>query len=162
LNVPAASSYRSLVAAPYFLHILVANPAKAKRLRSYKLLTSRPALRLLFLPADANPKSVQLPRHVAAAKETLDCHSHTATTLVGRLGFEPRQSAPKALDLPLVDRPTGCWRRGGYRRPAGGFAGQRYASSHIVRQYSWRGKVSVSSATMPRSRRRNAARSAAT
>src|ERR1700761_7693153 len=26
--------------------------------------------------------------------------------LVGRLGFEPRQSAPKALDLPLVDRPV--------------------------------------------------------
>ena len=25
--------------------------------------------------------------------------------LAGRLGFEPRQSAPKALDLPLVDRP---------------------------------------------------------
>jgi hypothetical protein len=28
------------------------------------------------------------------------------TTLAGRLGFEPRQSAPKALDLPLVDRPV--------------------------------------------------------
>ena len=26
--------------------------------------------------------------------------------LAGRLGFEPRQSAPKALDLPLVDRPV--------------------------------------------------------
>ena len=26
-------------------------------------------------------------------------------SLAGRLGFEPRQSAPKALDLPLVDRP---------------------------------------------------------
>ena len=26
--------------------------------------------------------------------------------LVGRLGFEPRQSASKALDLPLVDRPV--------------------------------------------------------
>ena len=25
--------------------------------------------------------------------------------LAGRLGFEPRPSAPKALDLPLVDRP---------------------------------------------------------
>jgi hypothetical protein len=27
-------------------------------------------------------------------------------TLAGPLGFEPRQSAPKALDLPLVDGPT--------------------------------------------------------
>src|SRR5262249_36290825 len=27
-------------------------------------------------------------------------------SLAGRLGFEPRQSAPKALDLPLVDRPV--------------------------------------------------------
>jgi hypothetical protein len=30
----------------------------------------------------------------------------TAYSLAGRLGFEPRQSAPKALDLPLVDRPV--------------------------------------------------------
>jgi hypothetical protein len=29
-----------------------------------------------------------------------------STELVGRLGFEPRQSASKALDLPLVDRPV--------------------------------------------------------
>jgi hypothetical protein len=27
--------------------------------------------------------------------------------LAGPLGFEPRQSAPKALDLPLVDGPVG-------------------------------------------------------
>src|SRR5271154_4170986 len=27
-------------------------------------------------------------------------------TLAGRLGFEPRRSAPKALDLPLVYRPV--------------------------------------------------------
>src|SRR6185312_14200405 len=31
-------------------------------------------------------------------------------TLAGRLGFEPRQSAPKALDLPLVDRPVNLCR----------------------------------------------------
>ena len=28
--------------------------------------------------------------------------------LAGPLGFEPRQSAPKALDLPLVDGPVSC------------------------------------------------------
>src|SRR5438445_10748614 len=30
----------------------------------------------------------------------------TAAFLAGPLGFEPRQSAPKALDLPLVDGPV--------------------------------------------------------
>jgi hypothetical protein len=30
-----------------------------------------------------------------------------AAFLAGPLGFEPRQSAPKALDLPLVDGPVG-------------------------------------------------------
>src|SRR5882724_9995893 len=30
------------------------------------------------------------------------------TYLAGPLGFEPRQSAPKALDLPLVDGPKTC------------------------------------------------------
>ena len=29
-----------------------------------------------------------------------------AAFLAGPLGFEPRQSAPKALDLPLVDGPV--------------------------------------------------------
>ncbi len=29
-----------------------------------------------------------------------------STELVGRLGFEPRQTASKAVDLPLVDRPV--------------------------------------------------------
>ena len=33
------------------------------------------------------------------------CTATTIQHLAGRLGFEPRQSAPKALDLPLVDRP---------------------------------------------------------
>src|ERR1700727_828952 len=31
--------------------------------------------------------------------------SPLSSTLVGRIGFEPRQSVPKALNLPLVDRP---------------------------------------------------------
>src|SRR4029077_19187785 len=32
--------------------------------------------------------------------------SYLLSILAGRLGFEPRQSAQKALDLPLVDRPV--------------------------------------------------------
>src|SRR5947199_5224257 len=32
----------------------------------------------------------------------------TTAFLAGPLGFEPRQSAPKALDLPLVDGPVSC------------------------------------------------------
>src|SRR5579864_2424567 len=38
----------------------------------------------------------------------------TADFLAGPLGFEPRQSAPKALDLPLVDGPviSACITRG--------------------------------------------------
>src|SRR5690242_3308769 len=34
------------------------------------------------------------------------CQRPTAGFLAGPLGFEPRQSAPKALDLPLVDGPV--------------------------------------------------------
>src|SRR4029077_4431129 len=36
---------------------------------------------------------------------TRDSGDH-GDNLAGPLGFEPRQSAPKALDLPLVDGPT--------------------------------------------------------
>ena len=32
--------------------------------------------------------------------------NHLTSDLVGRLGFEPRQTASKAVDLPLVDRPV--------------------------------------------------------
>ena len=40
-----------------------------------------------------------------AAANLLHAARRASTLLAGRLGFEPRQSAPKALDLPLVDRP---------------------------------------------------------
>ena len=59
--------------------------------------------------------------------------------LAGRLGFEPRQTASKAVDLPLVDRPV--------RSPV--FPPGEHHSANIVRQYSPRGKVSVRIALQP-------------
>src|SRR3954466_16413002 len=63
--------------------------------------------------------------------------------LAGRLGFEPRQSAPKALDLPLVDRPICIY------------------SPNMVRQYSALVSVLVAVALVPLSFRFAAAFSAA-
>jgi hypothetical protein len=40
------------------------------------------------------------------AKATAKDEQPTTVFLAGPLGFEPRQSAPKALDLPLVDGPV--------------------------------------------------------
>ena len=61
------------------------------------------------------------------------------TKVVGRLGFEPRLSASKADDLPLVDRPV---------HPARFFE-RRYYSANIPFQYSGRGRVSVRMACVP-------------
>ena len=61
------------------------------------------------------------------------------TKVVGRLGFEPRLSASKADDLPLVDRPV---------HPARFFQ-RRYYSANIPFQYSGRGRVSVRMACVP-------------
>ena len=43
--------------------------------------------------------------HSIKLRELMADHPH----LAGPLGFEPRQSAPKALDLPLVDGPVAYW-----------------------------------------------------
>ncbi len=40
------------------------------------------------------------------ASQELNANGSKAAFLAGPLGFEPRQSAPKALDLPLVDGPV--------------------------------------------------------
>ena len=90
--------------------LLLQNPCCehcTSKLIDFVLQTS--LLRRLFSACEL--QIVQLLRHVAAAKESLN-PSHLVAAcsaidvLVGRLGFEPRQSASKALDLPLVDRPV--------------------------------------------------------
>ena len=70
--------------------------------------------------------------------------------VVGRLGFEPRQSASKALDLPLVDRPASCSVLSACRLLVRrGAEGQTVSLATIVDQYGPRGKVSVRRATVP-------------
>ena len=43
--------------------------------------------------------------HLQITSEIVQITCNLQVKLAGRLGFEPRPSAPKALDLPLVDRP---------------------------------------------------------
>src|SRR5271157_1775612 len=79
--------------------------------------------------------------------------------LAGPLGFEPRQSAPKALDLPLVDGPVkrSDWLIAFqlsfiYRRST-----IENQQSRILFQYCWRVNVLVATAFSPCFRRRLAA-----
>jgi hypothetical protein len=65
--------------------------------------------------------------------------------LAGRLGFEPRQSAPKALDLPLVDRPV----RRRFYLDLTIDRDRRGHPANIPLQYSARGKVSVRKTRTP-------------
>src|ERR1700745_3602989 len=86
--------------------------------------------------------------------------------LAGALGFEPRQSAPKALDLPLVDGPAslkltifGC-RLSNACSNGQPTAGDR--QSKIFRQYSLRPSDLVTRAANPDRARRLTATLAAT
>ncbi len=65
-----------------------------------------PSSRLAWVSSAAEcPACLPSQLHLQRATET------DAGLLAGRPGFEPGQSAPKALDLPLVDRPTPRRRR---------------------------------------------------
>src|SRR5271165_1457470 len=70
-----------------------------------------------------------------------DHYSLSTRFLAGRPGFEPGQSAPKALDLPLVDRPVK----------------QLTDHANICSQYSPRVSVAVTSAACPDALMRRAA-----
>ena len=71
---------------------------KARRIKS----TSSPGGMLLPVPGIPHSSMPPDPNCRVPLKHS---PRQTSRVLVGRLGFEPRQSASKALDLPLVDRP---------------------------------------------------------
>jgi hypothetical protein len=56
---------------------------------------------MFTLRGQGSELSLDIGRRSFAKNERL-----TTDFLAGPLGFEPRQSAPKALDLPLVDGPV--------------------------------------------------------
>src|SRR5229473_5288051 len=79
----------------------------------------------------------------------------TTVFLAGPLGFEPRQSAPKALDLPLVDGPVkrSAWRIAlqlSFKSGRSTIENQ----SRILFQYCWHVNVRVATAFNPCFRRR--------
>src|SRR5262245_19201639 len=91
--------------------------------------------RPLFAQSGAHGRSPTLPIFLSPVQ-----------ILAGRLGFEPRQSDPKALDLPLVDRPIN------FRL--------RLAYTNNWFQYSFRVRVLVTCAVYPIALTRLAASSA--
>jgi hypothetical protein len=100
------TSYRSLVATPYFLHILVANTAKAKDFDPSNFLHLRSLSHCFSSGCRETQNSFNSCGILLPPKNPKLLLAPGVDFLVGRLGFEPRQSAPKALDLPLVDRPV--------------------------------------------------------
>jgi hypothetical protein len=100
------TSYRSLVATPYFLHILVANSAKAKDFDPSNFLLLRSRAIAFSSGCRETQNSFNSCGTLLPLKNPKLLLASGVDFLVGRLGFEPRQSAPKALDLPLVDRPV--------------------------------------------------------
>ena len=120
---------------------------------------------------------IPLPCHPEERSDVEAVFRQGPTILAGRLGFEPRQSAPKALDLPLVDRPKPelskifCHPERRIRRNCGSIAwgspfrwrihpARGHLPSNIPAQYSLRGNVRVATAFIPLALKRAAARDA--
>ncbi len=99
MNVPAACLSKPCCGPVLLLNSLLRILKKLKT-SVFQTSTSFSAL------VSRGVQTVILLRQLLPRKNPKFFRSHLASTLVGRLGFEPRQRDSKSLDLPLVDRPV--------------------------------------------------------